>query len=177
MLLALIAFLTAFASPLLADDLIENFGVVTPDVLYRGSKPSLEGMRVLAENYRVKTILNLEKGYFGREDEIEEEERAADFLGIQFINEPLSVIRPPSEEQISRILSVLSNPKNHPVYVHCLKGRDRTGIIVALYSVLIAKLTPQQACADLFRFRFKRVRFAHFLDYLEEQIGAKCESE
>jgi protein tyrosine/serine phosphatase len=36
---------------------------------------------------------------------------------------------------IAKLLQVIDDPKNQPVFIHCEHGKDRTGLIVALYRV------------------------------------------
>jgi protein-tyrosine phosphatase len=39
--------------------------------------------------------------------------------------------------QIARALSIVADPASHPVVVHCLAGKDRTGVVVALVLSLL----------------------------------------
>jgi protein-tyrosine phosphatase len=39
--------------------------------------------------------------------------------------------------QIARALSIVADPETHPVVVHCLAGKDRTGVVVALVLALL----------------------------------------
>jgi len=39
--------------------------------------------------------------------------------------------------QIARALSIVADPASHPVVVHCLAGKDRTGVVVALVLSLV----------------------------------------
>ena len=51
----------------------------------------------------------------------------------------------PRDRQIDQLLAILADPAKRPIYVHCMKGMDRTGIIVALHRVYNEGWTPQAA--------------------------------
>jgi hypothetical protein len=41
---------------------------------------------------------------------------------------------PPSEKHVDQILHTIHNKQFQPVYVHCVLGRDRIGLISCLYN-------------------------------------------
>jgi protein tyrosine/serine phosphatase len=78
------------------------------------------------------------------------ESQFAQAAGIDFQNLPINsnnVVTPEEEVRINQILDLLANASAQaPVYVHCQHGADRTGLIVALYRVLVEKsMTADQA--------------------------------
>jgi hypothetical protein len=42
---------------------------------------------------------------------------------------------PPSEKHVDQILHTIHNKQFQPVYVHCVLGRDRIGLISGLYKM------------------------------------------
>jgi protein tyrosine/serine phosphatase len=42
---------------------------------------------------------------------------------------------PPTEAQITKILALLEDGKSGPVFVHCNRGADRTGAVIAAYRI------------------------------------------
>ena len=44
-------------------------------------------------------------------------------------------LTPPTEAEIARILGLLEDGKNRPVFVHCQRGADRTGAVIASYRI------------------------------------------
>jgi protein tyrosine/serine phosphatase len=108
---------------------IDKFKEVTVNI-YRGARPSLEGIQALSEN-KFKTDLDLEND----DDAIELEKQHARTYGLEFISEPMSGFFSPSDEQVNRILSIVNDPRNYPIFIHCKHGEDRTGLIVGLYRV------------------------------------------
>jgi tyrosine-protein phosphatase SIW14 len=98
--------------------------------LYRGAQPLAGGMERLAA-LGVRTVVNLR-----RDDErARAEGREAEAAGLRYFNIPLDPYRRPGDAVIDRVLSVIDDPAAQPVFVHCQRGSDRTGTVVALYRI------------------------------------------
>lgn len=109
---------------------IKNFDQVDAHV-YRGAQPTGEGFRFLA-GMGVKTVIDLrEPGTRAKA-----EERMARELGMAYINVPMTGLTPPTEAELLRILPVLENASEGPVFVHCMRGADRTGAVIAAYHIV-----------------------------------------
>ena len=55
--------------------------------------------------------------------------------GMNFLNVPLDGRKPPTPDQMGKLLSILNDPSKWPVFVHCRRGADRTGTLVACYRI------------------------------------------
>jgi tyrosine-protein phosphatase SIW14 len=108
--------------------------------LYRGGQPKVGGLKRLA-SLGVKTVINLR----GDDEHAGAEEREAKALGMKFYNLPLSLGGRPSREQIARALALINAPENQPVFLHCHKGSDRTGVVVAAYRITHDHWTDREA--------------------------------
>ena len=85
------------------------------------------------------------------------ERRKAEKNGIGFVNTPIPATPfEPSEESVKAALLALSDPSLQPIYVHCLLGRDRTTMVVALYRVYFENWTPEAAWKEMLNCGFKR---------------------
>lgn len=138
------------------DSPIRNFCVATPQVLWRGERPNNADATWLVE-HRVGTIVNLE--------EIQDDHAAfdavatpADFThSLDYYHlpdfEPLHMINwSLLDSHVASFLAIVSEaPK--PVYIHCMDGIDRTGVMIAAYRVLIEGSSREQATAEMARFR------------------------
>lgn len=100
------------------------------DQLYRGAQPTEEGFQSLAK-LGVKTIIDLREP----SDRSEWEEGVVKGDGMRYLAFPISGLAAPSDTQIHDILKVLNDPSEGPVFVHCKRGKDRTGAIVACYRI------------------------------------------
>src|SRR5262249_50196557 len=131
-----------------ADVPIDNFHQIK-DGVYRGARPSTEGLQAL-KDLGIRTIINLDDDT----DEASIEKDTGTGLGIQTISEPMSAFLYPDDEQVTRVLTELNNPANYPVFVHCQFGEDRTGIISAIYRVEYMKWTPKNAHDEMLALGF-----------------------
>jgi protein tyrosine/serine phosphatase len=117
--------------------------------LYRGGKPNRAGLQTLqAEG--VQTVISLQ----GKSPENDAEKQRVENLGMNFVSLPMSVYQRPSDEDIFLFLETVLDPKNQPVFVHCHSGRDRTGVIVAVYRVLVDGWGPKQAYKEAKKYGF-----------------------
>ncbi len=121
---------------------LPNLGCVNEN-LYRGAQPTEKGIGELAQR-GVKTIVYLR----GDDEKATIEETWAHNAGIKFINVPLSNWFAPKDSQIKRILSLLNAPDNQPIFVHCQRGADRTGTVIAVYRIAHDGWTAKRAKAE-----------------------------
>lgn len=127
---------------------IANFERVN-SVLLRGAVPSDKGLEALRDA-GVKTIVNLRlKG-----DGASNEELKVKQLGMNYIHFPLGFTTPDTAT-IGRILRVITEKENQPVFVHCRQGADRTGMIVAIYRILVDNWEFKDAYAEMRKHHFK----------------------
>jgi len=142
-----------------------NFSLVAPGI-YRGARPSAEGLKML-KALGVKTIINLEGGDSSplvprmivelwepgeRASARKLEGQNAQALGMGYLNIPLNSVgdvTPEEEQGIDTILRLMANPAAQPVFVHCEHGKDRTGLVIALYEVEVLHKNVAAAYAEM----------------------------
>ncbi len=124
-------FLLALALPAFGGSVqgIHNFYKVDEHV-YRGAQPTDEGFQYLAK-IGVKTVIDLRGASEGRRNE----ESVVTAAGMKYINIPMTGLTPPSEAEITKILGMLEDGTAGPVFVHCQRGADRTGAVIASYRI------------------------------------------
>ena len=54
---------------------------------------------------------------------------------MQYVNVPMTGLTPPTAEEITKILALLEDTTTGPVFVHCKRGADRTGAVIAAYRI------------------------------------------
>ncbi len=106
---------------------VRNF-VEVNDHLYRGGAPSNLGLEELAAIH-VSTIIDLREPGEGTGFE----KQAVTMLGMKYVNIPMRPFSAPSQEQIEKVLSLLMHNDGGPIFVHCRRGKDRTGTVIACY--------------------------------------------
>lgn len=104
---------------------VKNFGQMD-EHFFRGAQPKESDYKDLAA-LGIKTIIDL------RDDPTSYEKRAAEAVGMRYVNIPMSDKERPKNEQIATFFSIADDSSNWPFYVHCAGGRHRTGLIGALY--------------------------------------------
>jgi protein tyrosine/serine phosphatase len=87
----------------------------------------------------------------GRDDE----QGLVEAAGMKFHRIPMTTTDRPSEQAIAEFLSMVNDPANQPVYVHCQGGRHRTGTMTAVYRMTQDHWTATQAYDEMKQFRFE----------------------
>lgn len=128
---------------LVADAAIPQFSQVT-ETIFRGGRPDQAGLEMVDQK-QVKTVISIDDDVANINWEKGEVAR----LGMRFISSPMVVARPQTDAQINLILSKLQDPTLQPIFIHCQHGRDRTGLIIGLYRVLIQKWAPKDAYREM----------------------------
>lgn len=108
---------------------VRNFGQVN-ERLYRGAAPSGAALQEL-QSLGVKLVIDLREP--GEKTEVEQS--LAEKLGMHYINVPLRATAAPTQDQIEHVLSLLSENAADPIFVHCRRGKDRTGTVIACYRI------------------------------------------
>ena len=122
-----------------SDNKLPNFHKVT-DKLYRGAQPKPGGLSTVSR-LGIKTIINL------RDDDqrAKDEESEARTAGLRYFNIPVGRWGRPVDADIDRVMSIITDPENQPVFVHCQRGADRTGVVIAVYRIAHDGWTSEQA--------------------------------
>jgi protein tyrosine/serine phosphatase len=121
------------------DEHLPNFHRINEN-LYRGGQPTAEGIKRLAE-LGINTIINFRDA----RENVYRERAAAEEQGLNFINLHLSNWFAARDDEIHKIIDVIRNPAHQPVFIHCKRGADRTGTVVAVYRMLIEGWTASEA--------------------------------
>ena len=126
---------------------IDNFGRVDP-MYSRGAQPEGHDYADLAA-LGVKTIINLTS------DDAEPNEQAmAAQAGMTYYQIPMSTHEPPTTAQLAQFLKIVDDPASQPVYVHCVGGRHRTGVMTAAYRMTQDGWTADQAFKEMKQYKF-----------------------
>ncbi|MCM3903584.1 MAG: tyrosine-protein phosphatase [Pyrinomonadaceae bacterium] len=128
---------------------LPNFHKVN-DMVYRGAQPRSGGLELLKQ-LGIKTAVNLRDD----DDRAKQEEASARVAGLQYFNFPFARWGRPQDKEMEQVLSIINNPANQPVFVHCKHGADRTGVVVAVYRITHDGWTSGQAKAEAKRYGLK----------------------
>ena len=121
---------------------VPNFQKVD-DHVYRGAQPTDEGFKSLAK-LGIKTVVDLREP--GNRSRIEEKVvRAA---GMEYVTVPMYGMETPSNDKVVKVLALLEDTSTGPVFVHCKRGADRTGAVIACYRMEHDRWKNQQALSE-----------------------------
>ena len=144
------------------------------DRLYRGAQPRAGGVKKLAE-IGIKTIINLR----GTDDVTRAEEAEAKAAGLSYFNIPMPGLSRPTKEQVARVMAIIDAEESGPVFIHCKRGSDRTGTIVALYRISHDEWTADQAMSEAKRHGMSWMEFGmkdYVSDYYRDRNAASKSS-
>lgn len=125
-----------------------EFHQVSPGV-YRGSQPNAADIAYL-KLIGIQTIIDLNDPI----DKHLTEEIQAKQVGIKSEWVPLSGFWAPKKEDVEKVLALMADKKNGPIYLHCEHGHDRTGLLVGLYRVRIEHVSKWEAWKEMFAMHF-----------------------
>jgi len=168
---------------------LPNFHQIN-DQLYRGAQPKRGGIQRLAQ-LGVKTIVNLR----AHDEHSQTEEREVRVAGLRYFNVsvekitlvaalksltdlryfnlPVKRFGRPTDAQVERVLSIINAPENQPVFVHCKRGADRTGTIIAIYRIEHAGWSSERAKAEANRYGmawWERGKKNYIRDYYRRRL-------
>lgn len=109
---------------------VGNFQKVN-DHVYRGAQPTEQGFQTLAK-LGIQTVVDLQEVGDARSVSEATWVKAA---GMQYISVPMKGMETPSDENMAKVLALLENTSTGPVFVHCHRGADRTGGVIACYRI------------------------------------------
>jgi tyrosine-protein phosphatase SIW14 len=125
---------------------IDNFGRISANY-FRGAQPQ-GGDYADLRGLGVKTIIDL------TQDGDVSEAGVVKGLGMRFFRIPMTTRLTPTAQQIQQFLTIVNDPANQPVYVHCQGGRHRTGVMTAIYRMTADGWNADRAFAEMKRFKF-----------------------
>jgi len=108
---------------------VPNFHQVN-DHLYRGAQPTDQGFQSLAK-LGVKTVIDLREAG----DRSVSERKVVEATGMRYVTIPFQGMSAPSPADVDKVLSLFDDASAGPVFVHCRRGADRTGTVVACYRI------------------------------------------
>jgi protein tyrosine phosphatase (PTP) superfamily phosphohydrolase (DUF442 family) len=125
---------------------IYNFAKVADDY-YRGGQPLGEDYARLAA-LGVRTVINLTN----EADGVAEEQRMVEQHGMKYVSIPMTTRKPPTEAEIAAFLAAVEEEGG--VYVHCVGGRHRTGVMTAIYRMTKDGINGEQAFQEMKQYKY-----------------------
>jgi len=125
---------------------IPNFGEATP-ALYRGGQPSHEGFEKLAQ---IGVHIVVDTGRSQRD------KKQIEHLGMRYVSLPWYCPFP-KDYVFARFLELIRKNPDKKIFVHCRRGNDRTGMMIAAYRMGAQGWTADQAMKEMHFFGYTAV--------------------
>jgi len=109
----------------------------------RGGRPGAEGIAALRER-GFRSLID-----FTANDQVKKEAEAA---GLDYTAIPLTAhlwSSPPREEQVRQFFRIALDPARRPLFIHCARGVDRTGMMAGLYRIEAQGWQPAAAMEEM----------------------------
>lgn len=145
--LAIPAVAQGAVSPDLARIRIDNFGMVNANY-FRGGQPKGRDYADLAA-LGVRTVIDLTDG-----DTDPSEPAMVKAAGMRSFRIPMNTHKAPTANQLAEFLKIVNDPANQPVYVHCVGGRHRTGVMTAVYRMTDGGWSADKAFGEMKQYKF-----------------------
>jgi protein tyrosine/serine phosphatase len=142
---------------------IPNFSKVDNGV-YRGGRPSASDLKNLADK-GMKTVLSLEVP-----NTVKKERKIVEGLGMRYISVPMTAYKAPSNQDMDDIIGYLKDPSLQPIFVHCLHGEDRSGLVIGIYRTEINNWDPKDAYKEMLKEGFHE-KYQALVDFFEKRTG------
>jgi protein tyrosine phosphatase (PTP) superfamily phosphohydrolase (DUF442 family) len=134
--------------------------------LYRGAQPADRGFAEL-KKLGINIVVNLRH----EPAEIVRERSLVEAQGMRYVSIPWRGKEDPKTEQVAQFLGLLHENPELKVFVHCERGAERTGVMVACYRMSREHWTPEQALNEMEAFRFRGLRFGHLKRFVRAFPG------
>jgi len=139
---------------------VDNFGRVNARY-YRGGQPEDRDYQDLAA-LGVKAIINLTS-----DDAQRDEQARTEQAGMKYFQIPMTTHRAPTSAEVAEFVKIVNDPANQPVFVHCVGGRHRTGVMTAVYRMNEDGWSADQAFREMKQYKFGAdFLHAEFRDYV-----------
>jgi len=112
------------------NDNLRNFQKVD-DHVYRGAQPTESGFQEIAR-MGIKTVIDLRD--IGEHSQADEQ-KIVSSLGMRYVSIPMHGLSTPNSDLVAKVQALFNDTSNGPVFVHCKRGADRTGMVVAVYRI------------------------------------------
>lgn len=125
----------------------DNFRVIAKGQAYRSAQLDAESLRLVAQEYGIRTIVNLRGPNPGRAWYDNERAVAAE-LGLTHVDVRMSAHALPDRATLLLLHDTLTTAEE-PILLHCQGGADRTGAAAAIWRMVVAGHSRAAAAREL----------------------------
>jgi protein tyrosine/serine phosphatase len=119
---------------------VPNFYKIN-DNIYRSAQPTEEGMKQLCDVIGIRTVINLRSFHSDNYKKI-----CSKALNDERVH---AKAWDPEDEDVIKVMKILSHQENGPFLIHCQAGADRTGLMSAMYRILCQGWPKEEAIYEM----------------------------
>jgi protein tyrosine/serine phosphatase len=124
-----------------------RFATVREGVLYRSGQPRGAGL-AWVKHFGIRTLINLRKP---NSSGTPEEKAYAAQNGLNFYNFSIGSSHEDIEQTVARFLEIVDDKSNWPILVHCSRGKERSGVLSAIFRIEYDRWPNEQALQETYR--------------------------
>ncbi len=124
-----------------------NFRPITDGEAYRSAQMDRDELEYYINNYHLRSILNL-RGKNPDMDWYIEEVKVSSEHGIMHYDMALSASRGLTSKEVQGLKEIF-NSAPRPILIHCKSGADRSGLVSAMWKVIVDKRPKAEAKKQL----------------------------
>jgi protein tyrosine/serine phosphatase len=131
---------------------LPHFHTVREGVLYRSGQPRGPGLEFV-RLHGIRTLINVRRP---DSDGTAEEKAFAAEKGLNFYNFSIGSNHREIDEAVKRFLAIVADKSNWPILVHCSQGKERSGVLSAIYRIEHDRWSNEQALEETYRLGLKK---------------------
>lgn len=120
-----------------------NFHPITAGEAYRSAQLDRDEFEYYIKKYNIRSIVNLRGENPDTPWYIEEEKVSAEH-NVAHYDIALSASREPTDEEVRRLMEIFKSA-SRPVLIHCQGGADRSGLVAAMWKVIVDRESKSEA--------------------------------
>jgi protein tyrosine/serine phosphatase len=124
-----------------------NFHPITSGEAYRSAKLDRDKLEYYIEKYNIKSIVNL-IGEDPHKPWYREELQVCAERNVKHYDVSLSATQGPTDEDARKLVEIFKSAPR-PVLIHCKGGSDRSGLVAAMWKVIVDKEPKSEARKQL----------------------------
>jgi tyrosine-protein phosphatase SIW14 len=131
-------------------------------MLYRGGQPNAKGFATL-QKMGIAIVVNLRD----EPAETNREKPQVESLGMKYVGIPWNGEGQPTNAQLVQFLDLLHANPQTKIFVHCLRGADRTGVMIAAYRIALEHTSVPLAVSEMYQFHYWKFLLPHLERYVD----------
>jgi protein tyrosine/serine phosphatase len=125
---------------------LPHFHTVRKGMLYRSGQPKGVGL-TWVKHFGIRTLINLRKP---QSEGTPEEKAYAAENGLNFHNFSIGSSHDDIEAAVQSFLAIVDDDSNWPVLVHCSRGKERAGVLSAIFRIEYDRWSNEKALQESF---------------------------